>query len=52
LILQSNSLALYVDDTGDEQFTNAAHPIFAFGGVACIARDWRAMKARFACTTR
>src|SRR5712691_3228344 len=53
LILMPNSLVFYIDDTGDEQFGNADHPMFAFGGVAAVTenhfeveRDWRAMKAR------
>jgi hypothetical protein len=52
LILQPNSLVFYVDDTGDERFASAAHPMFAFGGVACVtehhidmAGSWHAMKA-------
>lgn len=35
LILKSNKLVFYVDESGDEQLNNPQHPIFAFGGVAC-----------------
>ena len=52
LILKSNTLVFYVDESGDERLNNPQHPIFAFGGVACpsdfhlpIARAWQAMKA-------
>jgi hypothetical protein len=53
LILKSNTLVFYVDESGDERLNNPQHPIFAFGGVACpsdfhlpIARAWQAMKAK------
>jgi Protein of unknown function (DUF3800) len=52
LIIQPNTLVLYIDEAGDERLNNQKHPIFAFGGVACvaeshlpIARAWQAMKA-------
>jgi hypothetical protein len=52
LVIQPNTLVFYIDDSGDEQLNNRQHPIFAFGGVACvgefhipIARSWQAMKA-------
>jgi Protein of unknown function (DUF3800) len=52
LLIQPNTLVLYIDDTGDERLSNKQYPIFAFGGVACvaehhdrIAQSWQAMKA-------
>jgi hypothetical protein len=30
LILKSNTLVFYVDESGDEQLNNPQHPIFAF----------------------
>jgi hypothetical protein len=52
LIIQPNTLVLYIDEAGDERLNNRTYPIFAFGGVACvtefhpsIARAWQAMKA-------
>lgn len=52
LIILPNTLVFYVDDTGDESLGDPAHPVFAFGGVACvaehhvsIARNWQRMKA-------
>jgi len=51
LILPQNALVFYLDESGDESLHNADHPIFAFGGVACvtqshlpIAQTWKAMK--------
>jgi hypothetical protein len=53
LLLESNTLVFYIDDTGDEQLNNPEHPVFAFGGVACstalhleLARSWQTMKSR------
>jgi hypothetical protein len=53
LIIPPNSLVCYVDDSGDERLADRKHPVFAFGGVACvsefhtaIATRWKAMKAR------
>jgi hypothetical protein len=52
LHIQPNTLVFYIDESGDERLNNQQHPIFAFGGVACvteshipIARAWQAMKA-------
>jgi len=52
LLIQPNTLVFYIDDSGDEQLNNRQHPIFAFGGVACvgefhtpIAQSWQTMKA-------
>lgn len=51
-VLAPNTLVLYVDESGDETFRDPQHPIFAFGGVACVSGEldliganWRAMKA-------
>lgn len=51
LVLPYNALAFYLDESGDESLRNADHPIFAFGGVACVtqshlplAQTWKAMK--------
>lgn len=51
LIIPPNTLVFYVDDFGDERLNDRKNPIFAFGGVACvaefhvsIARTWQAMK--------
>ena len=52
LIIQPNTLVLYTDEAGDERLNNQRYPIFAFGGVACVAEShppialaWQAMKA-------
>jgi hypothetical protein len=52
LIIPPGSLVFYVDDSGDEKLGDRNHPIFAFGGVACVAEfhwpisaAWQAMKA-------
>jgi hypothetical protein len=52
LLIPPNSLIFYVDDSGDERLGDRKHPLFAFGGVACvselhlpIAARWKAMKA-------
>jgi hypothetical protein len=52
LVIPADTLVFYVDDSGDESLGNAAHPIFAFGGVACVTKfhaaidtEWRTMKA-------
>jgi hypothetical protein len=50
-VLSPNTLVLYVDDNGDERLSDRFHPIFAFGGVACVSDhlneingNWRSMK--------
>jgi Protein of unknown function (DUF3800) len=52
LLIPPNSLVCYVDDSGDERLGDRKHPLFAFGGVACvselhasIAARWKSMKA-------
>jgi hypothetical protein len=53
LLLQPKTLVFSIDDTGDERMNNRQHPVFAFGGVSCvaelhsdIARKWRTMKSK------
>ncbi|MGO8847463.1 MAG: DUF3800 domain-containing protein [Methylocella sp.] len=52
LEIPAHTLVFYVDDSGDERLNDQNHPIFAFGGVACVtefhiemARTWQAMKS-------
>jgi hypothetical protein len=52
LVIESNTLVFYIDDSGDERLSDRSHPIFALGGVACttdfhvdVAREWQAMKS-------
>lgn len=52
IVLNSSCLLVFVDDTGDEQFSNPAHPVFGLGGCAITVADydkvlaspWREMK--------
>lgn len=54
LVTTADDLLVFVDETGHENFADASHPVFGYGGCAILARDyqsqlvdpWRQLKAR------
>ena len=54
VVLESTCLLVFIDETGDELFSDPQHPVFGLGGCAVLVADydqfvrtpWRQMKGR------